>query len=789
MRSVPGPTPCSATTPCRAPERRARVVAEAGGGGSLPLDPPTRSAETLIATQRERLNAALAGRYAIERELGSGGMATVYLADDLKYHRRVAVKVLRPELASVLGADRFLREVEIAASLNHPHILALYDSGEADGLLFYVMPYVKGESLRYKLEREQQLPIDEALRITRQVASALAHAHDQGVIHRDVKPENILLYESEAMVADFGIALAVSAAAGERLTETGLVVGTPEYMSPEQALGERELHARSDVYSLGCVLYKMLAGEPPFTGPTAQAVIAKRLADPVPAVRRLRDTVPAGVERALMGALARVPADRFASAGAFAEALATSGVVRPRPRSVAVLPFLNLSADPENEYFADGITEDVIAQLSKIRALEVISRTSVMPFKQRQEGLRAIAAKLGVATLLEGSVRRAGDRVRIVAQLIDADTDQHLWAETYDRQLTDVFAIQTDVALQIAAALQAQLSADERTRIHKEPTRDLQAYQLYLQGRHCLVKFTEPGIRRGIEYFEQAIAKDPEYALAHAGVAMAFTELGGQGGGAVTPAQAYERAKEAAAKALALDGALGEARCMLAFLKFVCDFDWTGAEAEVKRALDLSPGSADTYDLYGRMLSALTRYDEAIAMVKRAQELDPLAHRTDVASVLVRAGRYDEAVQAATRAVEFDPDDPRGRSILGWAHLKNGNPDRGLAELERAVSLAPGNTLFWAQLGQAYALAGRVGQARDVLRQLQDLARERYVSPYHLAYIYTGLGEQDAAIDLLEQAYEQRSGGVYGIKGSFLFTTLHRHPRFVALLGKMHLDF
>src|SRR2546426_4789068 len=249
--------------------------------------------ETLIATQRERINAALAGRYAIERELGSGGMATVYLADDLKYHRKVAVKVLRPELASVLGPDRFLREVEIAAKLNHPHILALYDSGEAGGLLFYVMPYVKGESLRHKLEREQQLPIDEALRITRQVASALAHAHDQGVIHRDVKPENILLYESEAMVADFGIALAVSAAAGERLTETGLVVGTPEYMSPEQALGERELHARSDVYSLGCVLYEMLAGEPPFTGPTAQAVIAKRLADPGPAVGPVKGGSPA----------------------------------------------------------------------------------------------------------------------------------------------------------------------------------------------------------------------------------------------------------------------------------------------------------------------------------------------------------------------------------------------------------------------------------------------------------------------------------------------------------------
>src|SRR3989442_1099540 len=391
MRSAPGcpSCPCSQTTPY----------------------PAHKAGPAALRNPRERLNAALAGRYAIERELGSGGMATVYVADDLKYHRTVAVKVLRPELASVLGPDRFLREVEIAAKLNHPHILALYDSGEADGLLFYVMPYVKGESLRHKLERERELPIEEALRITGQVASALGHAHDQGVIHRDVKPENILLYEGEAMVADFGIALAVSAAAGERLTETGLVVGTPEYMSPEQALGQRDLHARSDVYSLGCVLYEMLAGEPPYTGPTAQAVIAKRLTDPVPAVRRLRDAVPVGVEQTLM---------------------------------------------------------------------------------------RALAAKLDVATLLEGSVRRAGDRVRIVAQLIDADTDQHLWAETYDRQLTDVFAIQTDVALHIAAALQAELSPDERTRIHKEPTRDLHAYQLYLQGRHCLAKFTEPGLRQGI---------------------------------------------------------------------------------------------------------------------------------------------------------------------------------------------------------------------------------------------------------------------------------------------------
>ena len=735
----------------------------------------------------ERLNAALADRYAIERELGSGGMATVYLADDVKHHRKVAVKVLRPELASAIGPDRFLREIEIVAKLNHPHILALYDSGEAGGFLFYVMPYVKGESLRQRIHREKLLPIEQAISITRHAASALDHAHAHGVIHRDIKPENILLHEGEAMVADFGIALAVTGG-GQRLTDRGVWVGTPEYMSPEQALGDRALDARSDVYSLGCVLYELLAGEPPYTGPTAQAVMAKRLTDPVPGVRRLRATVPAGVEQALRKALATEPADRFGTTAAFAEALTQSAAAPGRPRSIAVLPFTNLSPDPENEYFADGITEDVIAQLSKIRALKVISSTSVMPLKKRQEGLREIAARLEVAVVLEGSVRRAGDRVRIVAQLIDAETDRHLWAETYDRQLTDIFVIQSDVALRIAGALEAELTADERTQIRKGPTTDLQAYQLYLKGRHCFFRYTQEGIRKGIEYFQQAVVKDPRYALAHTGLGMAYAELGlGHGAGALKPEEAYQRARKAVAKALELDGGLGEAHALLAFLKYACDFDWTGAELEFKRALELNPGSGDTYDLYGHMLSALERYDEAVEMLTRAQQLDPLAHRSDLATVLLRAGRYDEALRAAAPVIELDPHYPMGHATLGWAYLKKGMLQKGLAELEQAVALSPGNTLFLAQLGQACALAAQVERARDVLRQLEEQARRRYVSPYHLAYLYTGLGERDLAMDALERAYEQRAGGVYGIKGSFLFAPLRSDPRFAALLRKMNL--
>jgi eukaryotic-like serine/threonine-protein kinase len=760
----------------------------------------------------DRLARALAGSYAFERELGRGGMATVYLADDLKHHRQVAIKVLRPELGAVLGPDRFAREIRIAAGLNHPHILPLYDSGEAvvghesqvvsddpttydsrpTTVLYYVMPFLPGDSLRRRLAREGPLPVEEALRLTRQVAAALHHAHRQGVIHRDIKPENILLHEGEAMVADFGIALAAGAAPGERLTEAGLMVGTPEYMSPEQAAGERALDARSDVYSLGCVLYELLAGEPPHAGATARIVIARRFTEPAPRIRRIRPAVPPAVEQAIVRALAAAPDDRFPTAASFAEALvapaASAGATGPRPPSVAVLPFLNLSADPENEFFADGITEDVIAQLAKIRSLKVISRGSVMGFKKREQGLGQIGAALDVETLLEGSVRRAGNRVRIVAQLLDATSERHLWAETYDRQLTDIFAIQTDVALQIAAALRAELSRDERTRIRREPTADVHAYQLYLQGRHCYTRYTEESIRKGIGYFQEAIAADADYALAHVGAAMAYAELAaGQGGGTIRPDAAYNQAMAAVTTALALDPDLGEAHAVLALLKMVHDFDWTGAEAEFKLALELSPGAADIYDHYGWLCGAVERYDEALALVRRAQELDPLTHRADVAVTLLRAGRNEEALQASLRCVEFDPEYGRARSTLGWAYLMNGMPEQGLSELERIVEMAPEHTMYLAQLGQAYGLMGRTEQAREVLRRLEQMARERYVSPYHMAYVYTGLGEQETAIGWLERAHEERAGSVYGIKGSFLFTTLRAHPRFLALLAKMNL--
>ena len=732
-----------------------------------------------------RLNQALDGRYVVEREIGRGGMATVYLASDVRHGRPVAVKVFVPAVTSAITPDRFLREIEVVARLNHPHILPLHDSGHAGDLLYYVMPYVRGQSLRQLLDGRKQLPLDQALQVTRQIAAALDHAHGQGLVHRDIKPQNILLHEGEAMLMDFGIAHVASDVPEGALTQPGLVVGTPAYMSPEQAVGEPGLDARSDVYALASVLYEMLAGELPFKGPTFAQLVNQRLVDTAPPLRQFRRDLPLTVTQAVEKALSRAAADRFVSAGAFAAALTVPMDV-PVGRSVAVLPFVNLSSDPENEFFADGMTEDVIAHLSKLPSLKVISRTSVMAFKKREQDLRDIAARLNAGVLLDGSVRRAGDRVRIVAQLVDARTDQHLWAETYDRRLTDIFEIQTDVALQIAKALDAALSPDAQVRIRREPTTNIEAYQLYLQGRHCLVRYTVEGMRQAIVYFERAIARDPGYALAYTGVAYAYMEM------AVTgfeqPATAFPAARRAVERALELDNGLADAHCMLAQIRVVADFDWAGAETEFRRALELSPSSADSYDLYGRLCASMGRFDEAIAMGERAHELDPLAHRSDLATTLLRAGRNERGLEAAFKAIEFDPHYDRGHATLGWALILNGRNDEGIAALQRAVSMSGGSSTWVSQLGQAYAMTGRVDEARTILTELLARSADRYVPPYHLAYVYVGLGEYDHAMDLLDRAFEERAGAISGIKGSFLFVPLRTHPRFIALLKKMNLQ-
>ena len=558
-----------------------------------------------------------------------------------------------------------------------------------------------------------------------------------------------------------------------------------EYVAALRAVAERQ-ERDGDVHGRVATCRKLVAADP------HSAVHAQRLMRALDAAGDRAGAIQHAAEHAArLREDLDLPADR--DVAALAESLRAT-TARPTPPtvprqpaapSVAVLPFVQLGADVENDWFADGVTEDVIAHLSKIRALSVIARASVMPYKRRERSLRDVGAALGARYLVDGSVRYAGDRVRIVATLVDAESDRQLWAETYDRQMTDIFAIQTDVALHIADALEAKLSNDERSRVRREPTKDVQAYRLFLQGRQEFIRFTPESLRAAIDAFDRAIARDPDFALAYAHVAMAYTELAEAG--ALAPEVAYRHAGDAAARAVRLDPDLGAAHCTVAFLKTVRDFDWPGAEREFQRAIELNPSHAEAYDLYGRLCSALGRYDEALALLRRAQQLDPVAHGVDVVTTLIRAGRYDEAVARGEELVDVAPGEDRRHATLGWAYFLAGRVDRGLAELERAVALSPGNTLWLSQLGEARGLSGDREGALAILRDLGRRAESSYVSPYHFAYLHTGLGQRDEAIDHLERAVAERAGPTYGIRGSFLFAPLQGHPRFDALLRRMKL--
>jgi TolB-like protein/Flp pilus assembly protein TadD len=539
----------------------------------------------------------------------------------------------------------------------------------------------------------------------------------------------------------------------------------------------------------GCVgTCRRLVAAEPYSGANAQALMR--------ALEAAGDRAAAIQHSADHAQRVRTDLDLDADPGVLAlAAQLRSGAARPRvtvaptsstlQRSVAVLPFLALGAGHQNASFADGVTEDVIAHLAKIHALRVIARSSVLQFTERRQQPREIGARLGVSTLLDGSVRREGDRVRIVATLIDVEHERHVWTETYDRDLTDIFAVQTEVALKIASALRVELTREERERLRHGPTSDIRAYERFLEGRRWLVRFSPPEIERAIGYFRSAIACDPSFALAYAHLAMAHVELAEHG--AMSPELAHRRSMEAAQIAVSLDPELGAAHCTLGQLKAVLEFDWEGAEHAFKRAIELNPSGADAYDLYGRLCAGHGRFDEAMALQRRARELDPLAHRVDHATTLLRAGRHEDALRVAKDAVELDPESDRARATLGWAYFLCGNETEGLRHLASAAPNAESDTMWLAQLGQAYGLAGQPEKAHEVLRTLHDRSKRDYVSPYHFAYVHTGLGETERALDWLERAVTERAGGAYGVKGSFLLAPLQRHPRFRSMLEKMKL--
>ena len=734
----------------------------------------------------------LAERYVIERPLGVGGMATVYLAEEPKHSRHVAVKVLHPDLARSLGTERFLREIRIAAGLSHPHIVPLLDSGEADGRLFYVSVYVPGGSLRDRLNRERTLPLGDTLRVAREVGSALESAHRNGYVHRDVKPENILLAEGHALLADFGVALVSVARGGEAITDAGLALGTPEYMSPEQASGERDLGPASDVYSLACVIFEMLTGEPPFRGANPRATMAMHVTRTPPSSRSSRPELPAALDRAIGKALAKEPTQRYATVGDFLGALESSALARlstarAAPRTIAVLPFVNASPEAENEYLSDGITDELIVALAKVDGLRVASRTSAFALKGKAQDIRAIGALLGASVVLEGTVRKAGERLRITAQLSSADDGQLLWSQRYDRTFEDVFAIQDEIANTIVSTLRATTFASLETPVARRHTENVRAHSLYLRGRHAWNKRTQEGVFEAIDFFEQAIKEDPGFALAYTGLADSFALLLDYR--SVPVSEWHARAKEYARKALALDESLAEAHTSLAWSLFIHDWDWAGAAQEFRRAIELDPKYATAHQWHAFSLASRGRLDEALLEGHVAQELDPasVSIRRTLGWLYFYARKYEQATYHLARAVEMNPDAEETYRVLGLAVAMQGDLVEASRVLREAITLRGAGPYTIATLGYVLARSGQREEALKLLHDLEQRASTGYVSPVAFATVAIGMGDVERALDWTERAHDERRGWVTYLRVNPIFDSLRDSPRFQALIEKMGL--
>jgi serine/threonine-protein kinase len=677
-----------------------------------------------------KLQASLAGRYVIERELGRGGMATVYLARDLQHERPVAVKVLHPELAASLGAERFQREIRMAAKLQHPHILGVYDSGSVGEYLWFSMPFVEGESLRDRLNREGQLTIPEAVRITREAALALDFAHRHGVVHRDIKPENILLIDGQAMVADFGIARATESG-GESLTQTGMSIGTPAYMSPEQASGDKNVDARTDVYSLGCVLYEMLAGEAPFTGPTAQAVIMRVMTENARSLPAVRSTVSPPLAAAIVQAMAKSPADRFSTSAEFARALESASVTtasmpsvaaatgRPKwlragiaavavaviatiaaiavrqntahagVRRIAVLPFEN-AGRVEDEYFADGMTDEVRSRLSVINGLQVTARASTSQYKKSQKALRDIGRELEVEYLLTGTVRWSKDnnvsRVRVTPELIEVANGTNKWSQPYDTVISNVFDVQAGIASRVADALDVALAVPLQARIARRPTTNLDAYDEFLKGEQ-ITKSLAAGdlitLSSGLEHYERAITLDSMFAQAWSAVA----RINSINANTSPTKERVDRAKLAAQRALALAADRPEGPFAMGSYLANIALDFPGARAQYQEGLKHDPNNASLLAGLSSVATVTGQFEDALAYARKTQTLDPrsLGPARRVAGALHNLRRFSEELPAWDRALALAPDNLAVIQSKAFAYLSLGQLDSVHALVEQKL--------------------------------------------------------------------------------------------------------
>jgi len=785
------------------------------------------------------------GPYEILSPLGAGGMGEVYRARDLRLERIVALKILPQNLD--LDPDRlrrFEQEARLASSLSHPNILSVYEFGLQDGVPYLATELLEGETLRQKM-KNGPVPLRKAVDWGVQIAVGLAAAHGKGIIHRDLKPDNIFITsDGRVKILDFGLAKLRAGLSGipgddnptrSLDSQAGMMVGTPGYMAPEQIRGGAADH-RSDLFALGAILFEMFSGKRAFHGPTSVETLNAVLnADPMEQISF--DRLPAALGLIVRRCLEKQPDERFQSArdlafdlkalaelpparliavdsrrarsvagGIFVTILlvlivagavwwnrnqsrgtAGAGADSPRQVSIAVLPIENLSRDPEQEYFADGMTEALITDLAKIGALKVISRTSVMQFKNSRKPLRKIADELGVDLILEGSALRAGDRVRITAQLIEAKSDRHLWAESYERDVSDILSLQSEVARTIAREVEVKLTPQEETRLAARRAVDPEAFTLYLKGRYFWNRRNPADLQKGLQYFQKAVEKDPQYAQAYAGLADSYSLLGGIVYHVLPPRDARPRSRALALKAISLDENLAEAHTALALNLFEYDWNWKEAEREYRRAIELNPSYATAHQWYAEFLSTQGRHDDARKEITRARELDPLSPIIEfaVGEQLHNARQYEQAIAHLQAALEVEPDFFPTHFLLGQTFLRSGNFAAAEQIFRKALQLAPNSSLIRASLAVARSRLGDTKGAQELVHSIETMSRAQYVPASHLAVAYLGSGDRENVFRAMERTVEERDGWVVFMKIEPLLDPLRDDPRFIELMRKV----